>query len=346
MNFIRLHLGKFILTAYRWVGVSILYAVLFGVLAYIIILGFFCFNSTWAAPIIISPSNTQILTLTTTLVTSQESIDTFQLDIERQNTTILETKNQLGQLEELDRQLNLAISGQRKANNKNASALASLESNKRTDNEIGAYAVKVADETAIAIDKELRAGLITKSEASIAELNIAQANTALTDSRVSEIVLSDTVRQKRTQDVIVMQSLTQKAEVDSQIAQFKINLATGQAQINSDIIQINRLKHAQNTAKVTPYYLASVASKGRSFAFVDYSNEAAVKLGAPVYDCYLQIVGCHQVGTVGQVFSDEEHAQHPMFKTDLRGSMILLNLTDEKAGKSKFIFVGGKPLGF
>jgi hypothetical protein len=80
------------------------------------------------------------------------------------------------------------------------------------------------------------------------------------------------------------------------------------------------------------------------FAFVPYDNTSSVSAGAPVYDCYLNMVVCRKVGTVKQVFSGEEHAMHPIFKSDMRGSLIQLDLQNPESAKSKTVFLNRKPL--
>ena len=58
------------------------------------------------------------------------------------------------------------------------------------------------------------------------------------------------------------------------------------------------------------------------------------------------MIACRQVGTVKQIFSGEEHAIHPIFKSDMRGFMIQMELKHPDSAKSKTVFVGHKPLLF
>jgi hypothetical protein len=82
------------------------------------------------------------------------------------------------------------------------------------------------------------------------------------------------------------------------------------------------------------------------FAFVPYDNQANALAGAPIYDCYLNMVACRKVGTVKQIFTGEEQATHPIFKTQIRGFLIQMNLDHAESAKSKTVFLGGKPVLF
>ena len=68
--------------------------------------------------------------------------------------------------------------------------------------------------------------------------------------------------------------------------------------------------------------------------------------GAAIYDCYLNMILCRKVGTVKQIFPGEEQAIHPIFKTQIRGFLIQMNLDNAEAAKSKTVFLGSKPVLF
>jgi hypothetical protein len=79
---------------------------------------------------------------------------------------------------------------------------------------------------------------------------------------------------------------------------------------------------------------------------VPYDDQASAKVGAPIYDCYLNMVLCRKVGTVKQIFLGEEQITHPIFKTLVRGVMIQMDLSHPDSAKSKTVFLGRKPLLF
>ncbi len=82
------------------------------------------------------------------------------------------------------------------------------------------------------------------------------------------------------------------------------------------------------------------------FAFVPYDNRANAVGGSAVYDCYLNMILCRKVGTVKQIFPGEEQAIHPIFKPQIRGFLIQMNLDHAESAKSKTVFLGRKPVLF
>ena len=109
---------------------------------------------------------------------------------------------------------------------------------------------------------------------------------------------------------------------------------------------MQRLHDAIATAKQSPYYLNAQGNKRLYFAFVSYDNQPSVTVGAPIYDCYLNMVLCRKVGTVKQIFLGEQDITHPIFKTQVRGLTILMDLSHPESAKSQTVFIGGKPLLF
>lgn len=346
MNIVRLHLGKIVLSIYRWSAILLLYGVLAGVIGYIGVMGFYVFNSTWTAPIIISPSNTQILSLTAQLVSSTMQRDNYMLDRDRQQITVVQLKRQVLSLQALDLKLDAALALIVKENKANGPALVSLDRIKVQDIVRTEPLVNEIQSIEKRIDNELSAGLITKTEAMSERVALSQISNGLTDSRIGEVLLRDNIRNKTNGELGEVDILGKKAQLQAQIAQFNVLILSGEHQIVADGQQIETLDNAMDIAKQTPYYLASTSTVGQNFAFVPYDNEHSAQRDAPVYDCYLNMIVCYKVGTVGRIYNDEEHTVHPMFKTDLRGFLVQLNLTNPKAAKHKVLFLGGKPLLF
>jgi hypothetical protein len=52
------------------------------------------------------------------------------------------------------------------------------------------------------------------------------------------------------------------------------------------------------------------------------------------------------VGEVKQIFTGEQQATHPIFKTQIRGFLIQMNLNGKDSAKSRTVFLGRKPLLF
>jgi hypothetical protein len=196
------------------------------------------------------------------------------------------------------------------------------------------------------IKSDLASGLITKGDAAAQLAALNQAEGAYTDSKIADVLLSDTVLDKITIGTKALDVLEKQAELRSEIAQLDITVSVAEKQLAEDTRQVDRLRDAISTAKQSPYYLNASGSKRLYFAFVPYDNQANAKAGSAIYDCYLNMVLCRKVGTVKQAFLGEEVISHPIFKTQVRGLTILMDLSRPESAKSQTVFLGRKPLLF
>lgn len=337
---------KWVVALYRVFAIITLYAVLLGVLGYGFIMGFYAINTSWAAPVILSPSDDKSLDFTQKLVTSKQSLEDLKVDVNRLQGSVTEMTQHRASLVALEPELQTAIARERTHNRATGPQLSQLDQQKQTDNAKTQAVMAQVKEVEANIDKDLAAGLITKGDAATQRVALNQAQTAFTDSKINEVLLTDSVLEKNTTDTKSLDVLDKQAELKSEIAQLDIALNVAQKQIQEESQQIDRLKTAIATAKQTPYYLSVSGGSKIYFAFVPYDNRNSVTVGAPVYDCYLNMVACRKVGTVKQIFTGEEHAIHPIFRTDMRGFMIQMELDHPESAKSKTVFLNRKPLFF
>jgi hypothetical protein len=231
------------------------------------------------------------------------------VDIVRLEQQVAEAQSHLTALRRLEPALDAAIEREQVHKERTGPALVKLTKQKQSDNAKTEALVHKLVEVGARIDMELAAGLITKAPTTN-----------------------------------FLEILSKKAELSSEVATLQINIATSQKQIETDQEQIARLEHAIETVRDTPYFLA--ADGKVDLALVPYENQAAAIKGAPVYDCYLSFVICRHVGTVKRLFTGEQHGVNPVFRTDLRGFLIHLDLTEPEAAKSKTLFLGRRPLLF
>jgi hypothetical protein len=337
---------KWVVRLYRLFAILALYVVLFGVLAYGFVMGFYAINSSWAAPVILSPSDDKSLDFTQKLVTSKQSLEDLSLDKKRLESSIWEMTAHRASLLALEPELQTAIAREKKHNLLTGPQLSELDREKQADNSKTQNLMTQVNQLESQIDKDLSAGLITKGDAAAQRVALNQIRTSFTDSKVSEVLLTDSILEKTTAHTKSLDVLDKQAELRSEIAQLDIALNLAEKQIREEAQQIDRLKQAINTAKQTPYYLSVSGGATINFAFVPYDNQRSARVGAPVYDCYLDMIACREVGTVKQVFSGEEHAIHPIFKSDLRGFLIQMELDHPESAKSKTVFLNRKPLLF
>lgn len=335
-----------VVTLYRIVGILTLYVVLAGVLAYAFVMGFYAMSTSWAAPVILSPSDDKSLDFTEKIVTSKQTLEDLNVDVKRLQSSVAEMTGHRTSLLNLEPELQSAIARESTHNRAAGPQLSQLDLQKQADNAKTQAVMDQVKMVEASIDKDLAAGLITKGDAATQRAALNQAQTSLTDSKINEVMLTDNILEKTTTNTKSLDVLDKQAELRSEIAQLDIAINVAQEQVREESQQIDRLRKAIATAKQTPYYLIVSAGRPLYFAFVPYDNQGSVSVGAPVYDCYLNMVACRRVGAVKQIFSGEEHAIHPIFRTDIRGFMVQMELDHPESAKSKTVFLNRKPLLF
>ena len=337
---------RLVITLYRIFAITVLYLVLAGILAYAFVMGFYAVNSSWAAPVILSAADEKSLDFRDKLVISQQTIEDLKVDTNKLQSGVAEMKKHRGALLELEPELREAITRERTHNRTTGPELAKLDQQKQADNLKTQKVLAQLKEVETNINKDLSAGLITKGDAAtqLAALNTAEG--AYTDSRIAEILLTDSVLDKTTIGTNSLDVLEKQAELRSEVAQLDVAIDVAEKQLQEEARQIDRLRQAIVTAKQSPYFLNASGEQRLYFAFVPYDNQANALAGAPIYDCYLNMIACRKVGTVKQIFTGEEQAIHPIFKTQIRGFLIQMNLDHAESAKSKTVFLGGKPVLF
>jgi hypothetical protein len=337
---------KSVVTLYRIFGILTLYLVLAGVLAYAFVMGFYAVNTSWAAPVILSPADDKSLDFTEKIVTSKQTLEDLNVDKQRLQSSIDEMTGHRTSLLALEPELQTAIAREKAHDRTTGPQLSQLDQQKQADNLKTQDVLAQVKLVEAAIDKDLAAGLITKADAATQRAALNQAQNSYTDSKINEVLLKDNVLEKTTTGTKSLDVLDKQAELKSEIAQLDIAINVAQEQVREESKQIDRLKSAIKTAKQTPYYLSVSGGNTVYFAFVPYDNQSSVSVGSPVYDCYLNMVACRKVGAVKQIFSGEEHAIHPIFRTDIRGFMVQMELSHAESAKSKTVFLNHKPLLF
>lgn len=337
---------KVVLTLYRVFAISVLYLVLVGILTYAWIMGFYAVNTSWAAPVILSAADEKSLDFREKLVTSQQTIEDLKVDTQKLSEGLKEMKAHRAALDALAPQLRAAIVRENAHNKTSGPALAQLDQQKLADNAKTQKVLAQLKEVETNINKDLAAGLITKGDAAQQLSALNQAQGAYTDSKIAEVLLTDSVLDKTTTGTDTLNVLEKQAELQSEVAQLDIAISVAEKQFKEESQQIARLREALTTAKQSPYYLNASGGQTLYFAFVPYDNQARAVVGAAVYDCYLNMILCRHVGTVRSIFPGEEQAVHPIFKTQIRGFMIQMNLDRPESARSKTVFLARKPVLF
>ncbi|MGC1619776.1 MAG: hypothetical protein WA765_14900 [Candidatus Acidiferrum sp.] len=337
---------KLVIALYRVFAITMLYSVLAGILAYAFVMGFYAINSSWAAPVILSASDEKSLAFREELVTSQQTIEDVKVDAQKMESGIAEMTKHRAALLALEPELSDAIGRERAHDRATGPQLAALDAQKQADNSKTQSVLAQLRQVESNINKDLAAGLITKGDAATQLSAINQAESSYTDSKIAEVMLTDNVLQKTTTGTDSLEVLEKQAELRSEAAQLDVAINVAQKELEEDNRQIDRLRQAIATAKQSPYYLNAAGGQTLYFAFVPYDNRASAAPGSPIYDCYLNMIVCRKVGEVEQIFTGEQEAVHPIFKTQIRGFLIQMNLHGDESAKSRTVFLGRKPMFF
>lgn len=337
---------KLVIALYRVIAITVLYLVLIGIFAYAFVMGFYALNGSWAAPIILTASDEKSLDFRDKLVTSQQTLEDLKVDTDKLQGGIAEMTKHRAALLALEPELKKAIVREQTHDRITGPELAALDQQKAADNSATEEVLKQMQQVRSEIQKDLANGLITKGDATSQLAALNQAKGAYTDSKIAEVLLTDSVLQKTTTGTDSLDVLDKQAELQSEAAQLDVEINVAEKQMKEEGEQISRLRDAIQTAKQSPYYLISSGDQRLFFAFVPYDNRASAELGAPVYDCYLNMIFCSRVGVIEHKFTAEEDATHPIYKTIVRGFLIQLKLDHARPAKSKTLFLGRKPLLF
>src|SRR5215467_1631870 len=154
-----------VVTLYRIFGILTLYLVLAGILSYAFVMGFYAVNTSWAAPVILSPSDDKSLDFTEKIVTSKQTLEDLNVDKKRLDSSIDEMAKHRTSLLALEPELQSAIAREKAHNRTTGPQLSQLDQQKQADNaktQDVMVQVKLVEAT---IDKDLAAGLITKADA-------------------------------------------------------------------------------------------------------------------------------------------------------------------------------------
>jgi hypothetical protein len=158
------------------------------------------------------------------------------------------------------------------------------------------------------------------------------------------VLLSDSVLDKTTVGTKSLDVLEKQAELRSEIAQLDVTLSVAEKQLQEDNRQIDRLRDAINIAKQSPYYLNATGNSGST------SPSSLRQSGQRQPGAHLRLLSQH--GSLPQGWhreagiSAKQVISHPIFKTQVRGLTILMDLSHPESAKSQTVFLGRKPLLF
>ena len=347
----KLDLNSTFTSSYRWLSVSFLGIIFTIAISYGGLVLFYFMSNSWAAPVVLNPSQDRVLSFQPQVANLEASLDKQKVEFETAIATKKILDEQISQLVSLITKVDTSLEAEAKQLALISGSAAALAKAKRADIGRSNVALTEARKLLKQVDDELAAKLITSDQAATRKIALQQAINSVTDSRVTmlqlEVQANTSALASETlgggsSSITAMGAVKQAIELKAMLAQLQIQEVTATSSAAALKRAIENAERVLAVAKTSPYYRA--LREEVTVAFVPYDNLEHIEVGDKVYDCYLQVFVCRKVGKVVTVYDAEEHTKHPLFKTDLRGKLIEIKFTDPDSSKSQVVFVGGKPL--
>jgi hypothetical protein len=318
-----IQLRKVYLSVYRLLGFVMLFGIASAIFVFLSLMTFFMFNSTWAAPTVLSSTSDRMLQFAGGFQTADQNLETL---------LVAEAQAERDEVFAEDNLKHLVDLGQRFAGYKGRIDSLSQVKNRQF---IQSYdLLKKLDNLIVITQQSLKSGLITNDEATQTITAIQQFHNGTTDSNMALNTLH-------------ISNEAQIVQLIGQIEQAVNDVATKKDMLAASRHSLKVASEIVSTLKQSAYYDAFMRH-GSNLAFIPYDNIKSAKVGAPVYSCLLTVVLCSKVGTVHIIYKDEQMVDFPIFNVrfsrTVRGVLMDLSVTDQTAMGGKILFVGSKPL--
>ena len=339
------------LVVYRLVSFIALIAIVGGIFGYVALLFFYLQNTSWGAPLVISPTQDRVLQYQPQVASLRAQLDKQRADLADLTAQLSVKQAGLKALDALVARTNEAQQRQIQNLSSAAKQLGRLADQKRTDVADSESAHAQLKTLMTSTEAELRAGLISKDDAAARMVSLRASANALTDAKLTAAQVGMTSAQSRAaaatlggaaDDLQTMTTLAQVQQLSFSRLQLQAEIEATQNNLGVLRTSIKESERVLEVAMQSPYYKALTQSV--SVAFVPYENMKRMKIGELVYDCALQILICKRISQVAAVYDAEEYAKHPLFRHDMKGKLVEVSFIDPNASTSRVVFFGGKPL--
>lgn len=345
---------KTVVSLYRMLASIILVGVLAAALGYFATIIIYTINREWVAPIILTKSSARVMATGAEAFRARQAVsalevsrDSLRLEISLQERQQAELRNLLGRFKQ-------AQQVEQRASTDLAGRLGSLQGAHRSHNRQADQLNAASRAMQVTIEKDLKAGLITKETAMRSMAQIISMDGAATDSRLNTVKLDEQVRELQdgirtieggAQSTRALESVSRLSALEKELAETEILLLKNRADLQNKTVEFEKLQAIVKTVEATPYFrIAQGETESAPFAFVPYENERAAEVGEEVYSCWAKVIFCSRVGTVTWVGSDEERGFHPVFQRDIRGFLVQLELDEPNAAKDQVLYLGSAPI--
>jgi len=341
--------SKWLVSAYRLLGFSILTIIVVVLVGYITTTAFFYVSDSWIVPMAVTPNDEKVLSLQAQASTQQDQRDRIADELNQAERAIVAQQS-------FQAEFVKAIKGDlagRKAALGRMKSLASTAAGTRSaiQNQNSAYAGAARRR----MKEEYAAGLIDRNAMLSGKFQLAQisgSNLSLAEKQAEfETRAAELEATARSLDAI-LENAEDSGDLglSYEVLQIKQQYETSRLELAKAIETRDSLRASlERQDKILgalkgSAYLRAIQDEA-TVAFVPYGNLGNVKKGEPLYACKLSLVFCYHVGEVLDVIPGEVQFKHPHRDKNLRGQLVELKLDDDEteAGMEEHLFVGGKP---
>ncbi len=357
--------NKFIVQAYKVIGFVALTSIMIGLASYFVINVFYFVNHSWAAPMILSPSDKRVLELNAQLAQQaslRDSLSAQRIDLE---VRMQDAKRVMATEASFQAALKASVDSDVKDREASLGKMAVLAvEHQRTGKEIAKANEEFVGLSKDQIKEMYAAKLLTREDAVKGNLQIAELANANLGLSVKNVELDNQMfllRREIDSMKLAGSTLDQAAPASGRALSQPV--LASRHEFDRASLEIARAKDAEvalkqsldimggaiarydtllKSIKDSPYLQA--VDRHLTVAFVPYDNVAAAKNGTPVYACKANIVWCKKAGKVVQTLDGEVVGKHPTQNIELRGVIVQMELDDIHLAENPVIHLGRAPL--
>lgn len=356
-------INSIVVSAYKFMGSVLLAMIMLGLISFLTVQGFFMVSRGWVSPTVVSPTDSEILTLSTQVAAQTSARDHVLAERRTVEDRIADTERTIAAERSFQQRFRVALKGERAARDRVSRRLSELRREYGlARNEIVQSNRAFSGLTRVRTDALYGARLLEQEDkltinhhlAQLAQSNLSLAQTAVDlDTKLDSLqremaglavvqkgLGEDTTAEGMTADVLLL---------EREFTHSALELARAEATLKSlkqDLKALDDVALRYETLiaslRASPYLRA--IEKDLTVAFVPYENLANAEQGTPLYACAAKLFWCHEVGVVGNVLEGEVKLKHPIRQYMLRGVMVEIQLSDEPAAREELLHLGRPPM--
>jgi len=344
-------LQNFYLYSYRFTGFIFLLGLISSILWYGFSILFFLCNSSWSLPLILSPNQEKVMVHLEHVLNMEHQLEKNIAELKAAQKALSTKKAIIKNVQQLSLRVTESMTSQSLQYSKTSQIFKKLTKEKvKNLNELSRLASEIRGKEHV-IDKELKVGLITKQEALAQNVILSNIHASLIDTKTKVHELSQRSKdfanaastlKGSANNLSAIQKVIKKVELDSQIAELKIDAYNLSTTIEYLEKNIEKRRKTLTVMKNSPYILATRVSN--TLAFVPYHNIKNIKVGSPIYSCFMDMIFCYQSGLITHIYQGEEYGKHPIFKSEIKGQLVAVTFNRKTDAQKKLVYLNSKPL--